>query len=46
MGVAIEGQQGQKLSLSYTLDTRYFLEYNQIRFELITAIQKQIVQIK
>ncbi|PMH01923.1 cellulose biosynthesis cyclic di-GMP-binding regulatory protein BcsB [Vibrio lentus] len=37
MGVTsiVEGQQGQKLSLSMPLDTRYFSNYNQIRFELI-----------
>lgn len=37
MGVAsiVDGQQGKKLSLSMPLDTRYFSNYNQIRFELI-----------
>ncbi|WP_028865781.1 cellulose biosynthesis cyclic di-GMP-binding regulatory protein BcsB [Psychromonas aquimarina] len=37
MGVAAvdDGQQGKKISLSIPLDTRYFSNYNQIRFELI-----------
>lgn len=37
MGVTsiVDGQQGQKLNLSMPLDTRYFSNYNQIRFELI-----------
>ncbi|PQJ45432.1 cellulose synthase regulator BcsB [Vibrio campbellii] len=40
MGVAsiVDGQQGKKLSLSMPLDTRYFSNYNQIRFELIGKI--------
>ncbi|MFM2656538.1 cellulose biosynthesis cyclic di-GMP-binding regulatory protein BcsB [Vibrio owensii] len=42
MGVAsiVDGQQGKKLSLSMPLDTRYFSNYNQIRFELIGNTQK------
>ncbi len=41
MGVAaiVDGQQGKKLSLSMPLDTRYFSNYNQIRFELIGNTQ-------
>ncbi|HHB1594445.1 cellulose biosynthesis cyclic di-GMP-binding regulatory protein BcsB [Vibrio campbellii] len=42
MGVAsiVDGQQGKKLSLSMPLDTRYFSNYNQIRFELIGNTHK------
>ena len=42
MGVKsiVDGQQGQKLNLSIPLDTRYFSNYNQIRFELIGNTRK------
>ncbi|ROV60420.1 cellulose biosynthesis cyclic di-GMP-binding regulatory protein BcsB [Vibrio ponticus] len=42
MGVTaiVDGQQGKKLSLSMPLDTRFFSNYNQIRFELIGNTQK------
>ncbi|MEC7940266.1 MAG: cellulose biosynthesis cyclic di-GMP-binding regulatory protein BcsB [Pseudomonadota bacterium] len=42
MGVKsiVDGQQGQKLNLSIPLDTRYFSNYNQIRFDLIGNTRK------
>ncbi len=43
MGVAsiLDGQQGNKLSLSMPLDTRYFSSFNQLRFELIGNTKKE-----
>ena len=37
-----DGQQGKKLSLSMPLDTRFFSNFNQIRFELIGNTKKAI----
>lgn len=36
-----DGQQGKKLSLSMPLDTRFFSNFNQIRFELIGNTKKE-----
>ncbi|WP_375713924.1 cellulose biosynthesis cyclic di-GMP-binding regulatory protein BcsB [Photobacterium arenosum] len=42
MGVVpvTDGQQGKKSSVSMPLDSRYFSNYNQIRFELIGNTHK------